>query len=490
MKKIKTQKLFRYAMFMAAMFSVPFLFNSCEEDDAEPAEDPIASFQYEISEENYLEVRFSNFSQNAESYTWDFGDGETSAEENPVHTYSEAGDYEVVLTAVNADDVSAEFSQTIEIKDPNAALALLAGEDSKTWKLYRNETSMGVGPDAENARTWWSLENDGSRPCVYEHEFTFNRDGEFIFNDNGVFWGEEEIFGEDLLGTCFEATSSNMINKDGEDVSDWLSGTHAFEFDPSSNTVTLNGNGAWMGLPHLGTSAESTVPEPSKSFQISVEEFEGYDLMIVSYAYAELYWDFTYVSYSDASLEPEVVTEQEPFGEDLEDITPTEIFVTFASKEEGEIATIDTVTSGSSIIFGVDDPVDPEADKVGEFIRTEGVQYQELQFRASPEPKDIQFDNFTTAKIDVFIPDDTDFTTLQRHMVFGFADLSQTEEWWNSPVQFVVEEEDLVVGEWETYTFDLTDVLERDDLDMIYLGLGGSAHEEGGTFYVRNLVFE
>lgn len=491
MKKTKAQDFLRYAMFLAAILSVPLLFNSCEEDDPEPAEDPVASFQYEISEENYLEVSFSNFSQNAETYSWAFGDGETSTEENPVHTYAEAGNYDVVLSAVNADGVSADFSQTIEIKDPNSAIVLLAGEISKTWKLYRNETSMGVGPDAAGARSWWSLENDGSRPCVYQHEFTFNRDGSFLFDHNGIFWGEEAVFGEGLAATCFEAVASNMVNSEGADVSAWLEPTHAFEYEPSTNTVTLNGNGAWMGLPQLGTNGESIVPEASKSFTISIEEFEGYDLMVVSYAYAEAYWDFTYVNYSDPSLEPEVVTEAEPFGEDLEDITPDEIFITFASKDAADMATIDTVPSGSSVIFGVDDPADPTADKVGEFIRTEGVDYQELQFRTTPDPKDIQFDNFTNVKIDVFVPDDTDFTTLARHMVFGFADQSQTEEWWGSPVQFVIEGEDLVVGAWQTYTFNLeADVKDRTDLDMIYLGLGGGGHGAAGTFYVRNLMFE
>lgn len=464
-------------------------FVSCDNEE-EPAPDPIASFQYEISDENYLMVAFSNFSQNAETYSWNFGDSQTSTDENPTHTFSEAGSYEVTLTATNADGVNANFSQTIEITDPNEALKLLTGEVSKTWKLYREGTSMGVGPDEAGARSWWSLENDGKRPCVYYHEFTFNLDGSFNFDHNGVFWGEGAVFANTPINeTCFEAVSSNMVNSNGVDVSAWLSPNHSFEFNSSTNTVTLMGNGAWMGLPQLGTSAESIVPEATKSFKAVVEQFDGYDLLTVTYAYADIYWDFTYASYTTAT-EPDVVEDAAPFGEDLEDITPTEIFVTFASKDAADLAVIDTVTSGSDIIFGVDDPLDATADKVGEFTRVEGTEYQELQFRASPEPKDIQFDNFTTVKIDVYVPADTDFTTLARHMVFGFADQSQTEEWWNSPVQFVVENDDLVLGAWETYTFDLTDVLTRDDLDMIYLGLGGGGHTAGGTFYVRNLIFE
>jgi len=52
-------------------------------------------------------ITFTNTSENAVSYSWDFGDGNTGTEENPVHTYAEDGVYEVYLTAVSemcADD--------------------------------------------------------------------------------------------------------------------------------------------------------------------------------------------------------------------------------------------------------------------------------------------------------------------------------------------------------------------------------------------------
>lgn len=46
-------------------------------------------------------VTFSNSSIDATGYEWDFGDGTTSEEENPVHTYASSGDYTVTLTALN-----------------------------------------------------------------------------------------------------------------------------------------------------------------------------------------------------------------------------------------------------------------------------------------------------------------------------------------------------------------------------------------------------
>ncbi|MEW6220865.1 MAG: PKD domain-containing protein [Thermodesulfobacteriota bacterium] len=50
-----------------------------------------------------LAVRFENQSGNASSWLWDFGDGFTSTEEQPVHTYTSAGRYTVTLTATNPD---------------------------------------------------------------------------------------------------------------------------------------------------------------------------------------------------------------------------------------------------------------------------------------------------------------------------------------------------------------------------------------------------
>jgi gliding motility-associated-like protein len=46
-------------------------------------------------------VTYFNLSQNATSYQWDFGDGLTSTQENPVHFYTEIGNFTVTLTAIN-----------------------------------------------------------------------------------------------------------------------------------------------------------------------------------------------------------------------------------------------------------------------------------------------------------------------------------------------------------------------------------------------------
>lgn len=50
---------------------------------------------------NFNVVTFTNTSSNATTYEWDFGDGTTSTESNPVHTYADGGEYVVTLTATN-----------------------------------------------------------------------------------------------------------------------------------------------------------------------------------------------------------------------------------------------------------------------------------------------------------------------------------------------------------------------------------------------------
>ncbi len=49
-----------------------------------------------------LTVQFTNLSSGAANYTWFFGDGTTSTDENPSHTYTQAGTYSVKLVASSA----------------------------------------------------------------------------------------------------------------------------------------------------------------------------------------------------------------------------------------------------------------------------------------------------------------------------------------------------------------------------------------------------
>ncbi len=494
--------LFKTILILLGVVSLTIMY-SCDKEDDPKVEDPVASFQFEISTTDWHDVIFANYSQNATIYSWTFGDGETSTDKAPTHTYAAAGEYTVKLTASNSAGTSHDYSETITITDPLAAVKLLTGDVSKTWKLFREGVCMSFGESSANFTNWWAgLENDGARPCLYNQTFTFGADGSFVFDDDGFFWGEYGVWSGELLETCFVAEKANMVNKDGTDVSAWLSGSHTFTYDPTTGALVLTGNGAWIGIPKLDASGERIAPTASTTCKIEIIEETGYDLMNVDFDWGEDgFWRIVYASYSDASLEPDVVEVEAPWGEDLSDITPTSMKVTFASRNAADLVVLDTVTSGASIDFAVDDPADAGATKVGKYNRIAGVQYQEQIFRTYPTIQDILLDNLTTVSIDIYVPSSNDYTgDLSKDVVMGFGDMSQTKAgWWTDHVQYEIGGDTVPTDVWKTYTFQLDGPFtgesadaakDRIDLDMFYIGIGGSGHTVGGTFYVRNLIFE
>ena len=74
--------------------------------------DPHAQFTYSVTGTN--EIAFSNTSQFADTYSWSFGDANSSADENPVHTYATTGTYTVQLIVENCG-MQDTLSQTITV---------------------------------------------------------------------------------------------------------------------------------------------------------------------------------------------------------------------------------------------------------------------------------------------------------------------------------------------------------------------------------------
>jgi len=64
------------------------------------------------------DVYFTNDSRNAVDYEWDFGDGYISNEENPVHTFTGTGVFDVVLTAYSKAGLEDKATITIEVFIP------------------------------------------------------------------------------------------------------------------------------------------------------------------------------------------------------------------------------------------------------------------------------------------------------------------------------------------------------------------------------------
>lgn len=129
---------------------LPFLLlfltlSACKQNEPEEVE-PTADFLYTIKG---LTVSFSNLSKNAQSYSWDFGDGHTSVVKNPVHVYSSYDTYQVTLTATNSSKKS-RASKSVSLTEQRI----------KASFTYKTEHPMKV-----------VLTNTSSNATTYEWDF-------------------------------------------------------------------------------------------------------------------------------------------------------------------------------------------------------------------------------------------------------------------------------------------------------------------------------
>ncbi|MEA4839776.1 MAG: PKD domain-containing protein [Bacteroidales bacterium] len=109
---------------------------ACSKSDVEA---PTSLFDYSS---DGLIVTFTNMSKNATSYVWDFGDGKTSTEANPVHTYTTYGEFDVTLTATN-EGGSKSVTETISMAKP---LILIDGDFSDWSEVAANKLFTTVVP--------------------------------------------------------------------------------------------------------------------------------------------------------------------------------------------------------------------------------------------------------------------------------------------------------------------------------------------------------
>jgi len=152
-----------------------------------PDPKPVPGFNYVL--DGYT-ATFTNTSTLADTYLWDFGDGATSVETNPVHTYAGDGIYPVVLTAYNANGEKST-SQTITITTAVLTEAILT---ASPWRLQVSGHSIYVG-DGLGHDNWWTcpLEFlDGTKvgtpddwSCMTDDDFIFSAGGGYEYKTNG-----------------------------------------------------------------------------------------------------------------------------------------------------------------------------------------------------------------------------------------------------------------------------------------------------------------
>lgn len=94
---------------LLCLLTLSFLIVSCEEELT-----PTASFTFTGANKSApAEVIFTNTSQNATSYLWEFGDGASSTEKNTKHTYTTGGTFTAKLTAYSGKNSNSTTSSIV-----------------------------------------------------------------------------------------------------------------------------------------------------------------------------------------------------------------------------------------------------------------------------------------------------------------------------------------------------------------------------------------
>ncbi len=198
-------------------------------------------------------VTFTDMSVDADSWFWDFGDGNTSADQNPVHTYATAGLYTVTLTAANeCGDASATKVEYINVNDgPTADFT----SDTQLFCVGSEVCFQDLSVDAD----WWRWDFGDGSGYVWEHEpcHTYTTAGTYtvelaVRNECGV---DKEV--KELFITVVDQPVADFTS----DVTESCVGVDVQFTDLSQNAATWS----WS----FGDGATATDQNPLHSYTVA-----------------------------------------------------------------------------------------------------------------------------------------------------------------------------------------------------------------------------
>ena len=129
---------------------------------------------------------------------------------------------------------------TFEIERKTVSPTQLMG----VWKVAAEAGSLKVGPAPGNG-DWWSIDDAGvtARAAYFDDSYSFINDGSFANILGGQTWVEA------WQGNDPEGASAPVAPYDGSKL-------NSFNFDPIANTITVLGEGAYIGLPKANNAGE------------------------------------------------------------------------------------------------------------------------------------------------------------------------------------------------------------------------------------------
>ncbi|MBU0765818.1 MAG: PKD domain-containing protein [Bacteroidetes bacterium] len=143
--------------------------------------DPNAYFGYVpvtvfLDQNGEADVSFTNLSSNSDFYTWDFGDGTSSSQTNPSHTYNDAGTYMVQLTAGNSicDPVTFDsITLPVVVLDSNEVYASFS---YSPWAPCTGDTVFFTSNSLNATDYYWDF-GDGTTSTQQDPSHVFQLSG-------------------------------------------------------------------------------------------------------------------------------------------------------------------------------------------------------------------------------------------------------------------------------------------------------------------------
>ncbi len=206
---------------------------------------PIAAFEANVTETCTGEINFTdNSTFSPDTWAWDFGDGETSDEANPAHTYLLDGTYTVSLTVSNTAGTDSETITAYIVVDrpdaPTAEDVIICGEGDVTLNAtalsggtlnwYADETSDIILETGESfttsitATTPFYVQESvpNAIQSVGPEDNTFGAGGNFGANDlRGIFFDAMSPFILESVRVYAQGSGTRTIqilDGDGGDV--------------------------------------------------------------------------------------------------------------------------------------------------------------------------------------------------------------------------------------------------------------------------------
>lgn len=214
---MKKKNLFLMALFA---LSLAMVFNACKKDDDDdtPADitgDALFSFVTDGKT-----VTFTNEStvSGTVTYAWDFGDENTSAEENPVHTYELKGEYTVTLTVLDTQGGTHPVSTKVKV-DKKTRISL-TDNSFDDWDAVTGDAF--VVPQGDNSGAVVSAKYDydanfiyayakfeGDITLEYQYDMMFDYDNDSTTGFKSYLWPSS---GAEFLPEVWAFTTEPVIN--------------------------------------------------------------------------------------------------------------------------------------------------------------------------------------------------------------------------------------------------------------------------------------